>query len=252
MYQKERLDQIRTLLRLHGYLTVKYLTEELHYSTATVNRDLNILEQMGELRRTYGGVEPIKPQTVPVPFRYEKSKPVKKRLAKYAAEYVEDGDTLFMDGSTTAQYMGEYLLEKKDLTVITNNIALAAFLSEYGIEVIVLGGRIAESPYMLAGNDTVETALHYRADKCFFSTAYVSPEGEMAYTGDIYSGMHKTMIRNSKRTFYLVDGEKLSQNGRVILGDLSLVDCVISDFHFDESLRTRYPKTEFVTAEPEK
>lgn len=55
MYQKERLEQIMELLERHGYLTVQYLTEQLHYSAATVNRDLHMLEQMQKIRRSYGG-----------------------------------------------------------------------------------------------------------------------------------------------------------------------------------------------------
>ena len=247
MYQKERMEKILSILRMHGYVTVRYLTEELRYSTATVNRDLNMLEQMGEIVRSYGGVELKSPQTVPVLFRYEQEKLSKKRIAKRAADAVEDGDTIFMDGSTTVQYMSEYILEKKKITVLTNNTALSSFLSEYGIDVIVLGGRIMEPPYMLAGPDTVEAASHYKADKCFFSTAFATHDGEMAYTGDIFFNLHKTMLRDSKKSFYLVDQKKVDRAGaKVVLGDLSLVDCVISDYHFPTETTTRFPKTEFI------
>lgn len=252
MFQRERIEKIKAILRRSGYVTVKYLTDELHYSTATINRDLNILEQMGEIKRTYGGVEPAVPTTVPVMFRYEQGKSSKKRIAKLAAEYIEDGDTVFMDGSTTVQYMGEYILEKKDITVITNNTALSAFLSEYGVNVIVLGGRIMEPPYMLSGIDTVETASRYKADKCFFSTAFVSGDGEMSYTGDIFFNVHMTMLRNSRESFYLVDREKVDrQGGRVVLGDLSLASYVISDHDFGEKTKLAFPKVEFIRVLPE-
>lgn len=253
MYQKERTEQILSLLRQHGYLTVKYLTRELHYSKATVQRDLKLLEQAGQIKRTWGGVEPATPRSVPVLFRYEKAKPTKKRLGKCAAELVEDGDVIFMDGSTTVQYMREYLIEKKDLHVLTNNMALAIFFEEYGIDVTVLGGKIMEPPYMLAGTDTVETASRYRADKCFFSTSDVSSDGEMAYEGDIYFSMHKTMMRNSGEVFYLVDKDKVDKGGgRVLLGDFSLVDTVITDHAFDEAVKARYPRVRFVQVEGEK
>ena len=251
LYQKERMERILSILKTNGYVTVKYLTEELHYSTATINRDLNLLEQMNEITRSYGGVELKAPQIVPVMFRYEQGKPYKKRIAKRAAQTVEDGDTIFMDASTTVQYMGEHLLDKKNITVLTNNTALSAFLSEYGIDVIVLGGRIMEPPYMLAGMDTVETVLRYKTDKCFFSTAFVTHEGEMAYTGDIFFNMHKAMMRNAKKTFYLVDHEKIDRKGaKVVLGDFSLVDCVISDHLFSAETHARYPNTEFICVTP--
>ena len=247
MYQTERLEQILAILKQHGYVTVQYLTKELHYSKATINRDLNQLEQSNRVKRSYGGVELTTPQTVPVLFRYEKAKPVKKRLGKRAAEFVEDGETIFMDGSTTVQYMGEALLEKKDLHILTNNMALAIFLSDYGIDVTVLGGKILEPPYMLAGTDTVEATRRYKADKCFFSTSDISSEGELAYEGDIYFSMHKEMIRNSRRVFYLADRDKVDKGGgRVVLGDLGLVDYVISDYEFSDTVKNRYPEVTFV------
>ena len=139
------------------------------------------------------------------------------------------------------------ILEKKDITVITNNTALSAFLSEYGIDVIVLGGRVAEAPYMLAGIDTVEAALRYKADKCFISTAFVSSDGQMSYTGDIFYNVHKAMLRNSAERFYLVDSEKVDRaGGKVVLGDLSLVDFVISDHVFKTETVSRYKDVEFV------
>lgn len=247
MYQKERMENILALLRRYGYVTVKFLVEELHYSRATIHRDLNALEKMGKLRRTYGGVEATQERAIPVEFRYEKEKPKKKRIGRRAAQYVCDGDTIFIDGSTTAQYMSEYLLDKKDITVLTNNMALAMLLSENGIRATVLGGQILEPPYMLGGTDTVEAAARYRADKCFFSTREVSRGGEMAYTDDIYLLMHKTMMRNARQVFYLVDSDKVDRReGRVVLGDFSLVDCVISDYDFEEATKKAFPHVDFV------
>ena len=51
MYQKERLDEILDILKTHGYVSVKFLTEKLCYSTATVNRDLNVLEKQKLVHR---------------------------------------------------------------------------------------------------------------------------------------------------------------------------------------------------------
>ena len=79
MYQKERLERIMELLEANGYLTVQYLTEQLHYSSATVNRDLQLLEQMHRLRRSYGGVEPVRPAPVSLSFRSREAIPMSHR-----------------------------------------------------------------------------------------------------------------------------------------------------------------------------
>lgn len=248
MYQKERMEAILGLLRRHGYLTVKFLTEELGYSTATVNRDLNRMEQMKQVKRTYGGVELTENQGIPLLFRYAKSKPSKKRIARAAAQYVADGDVIFIDGSTTAQYMGEYLLDKKDIQVITNNLALSVYLAEHGIAVTVLGGKMAEPPFMLSGEETVENAMRYNADKCFFSTGFLTKGGVVGGSGG-YALLHKAMLQNSKRSFLLMDKDKIDRVMGKNLCTLSSIDVLLSDYAFEEGIRAEFECTEFVLVE---
>jgi DeoR/GlpR family transcriptional regulator of sugar metabolism len=127
-------------------------------------------------------------------------------------------------------------------------MTLAVFLGDIGIDTVCLGGSIVEPPYMLGGNDTVETVRRYRADKCFFSTRAITSDGEMSYTDDIYFSMHREMMRNSERVIYLVDADKIDKKGgRVVLGDLSLVDTVISDYDFSYETKKKFGSVEFIT-----
>ena len=125
-------------MKQNGYVTVKYLTEALHYSNATVNRDLTVMEKQKLVKRSYGGVELVEQKGISLPFRYHKMKSAKNKIAQKAAELVQDGDVIFVDASTTAEYMGRYLVEKENITVVTNNMALVMFLSEYDVNVISL------------------------------------------------------------------------------------------------------------------
>lgn len=242
MNGKLRRDAILDILKKQGYVTVSYLCHTLHYSSATINRDLNLLESQKLIKRSYGGAELVVSKSIPLVFRYNKAKKEKRLLAIAAANLVEDGDTIFIDGSTTAQYMMQYLINKKDLTVITSNLAVAIFLSEYPINVICLGGNVMEPPYMLGGPDTAFMASKYLADKMFFSTGGVFDDGRIA--GNNLT--HLAMIKNSKKSYYLVDSGKLNREVKTILCDFSSVSCVISDFPFPEETKKKYQDTEFI------
>lgn len=246
MTSKERQEQILRILEQEGYVTVKYLIGALKYSSATVNRDLNALESRQLLIRSYGGVEPVRTRYVQIPFRAHKMHTEKKRIGRIAASFVHDGDTVYIDSSTTAQCMEQYLIGKKNLTVITNNIFLAADLSAYDVKVICLGGTIVEAPCMLCGTETVLNAARYKVDKMFFATGAVTDDGLIA--AGIYDLLFKTIAANASRIFYLVDHNKINQPFQAIFCDFSEVDCVISDYDFPESTKKRYPKTEFVIA----
>ena len=245
MYPKERLDNIMSILKENGYVTVKYLTEALLYSTATVNRDLNILEKRNLVRRSYGGVELAERKIPPMTFRYHKMHTVKNNLVKKAAEYVKDGDTIFVDCSTTTQGIGQYLIGKKDITVITNNLLLVSYLGEYGINVICLGGQLTESPAALFGALTVENASRYIVDKFFFSTGCVTSDGNILSAG-ISLLVHRAMAKNAKSVFYLVDHDKVNALPNEILFDLNEVDYVISDYDFSPETKEKFINTEFI------
>lgn len=248
MYQKERIDNITEILKKNGYVTVKYLTQELHYSTATINRDLNYMQKQRLIKRSYGGVELLKRKYVPLVFRYNKMRTAKNLIAKVAAKYISDGDTVFFDGSTTTQYISKYITEKKNLTVITTNMALASFLSEYGITVIVTGGKIIESPYILGGEDAVENAMKYNVDKFFFSSGEITADGKI-YSGGYTSLLFKVMLENSKESFFLADHDKLLKDPLLTSRILCMPDKVthyITDFSYSDEVKKKYPNTDFI------
>jgi len=242
LYQNERIELITNILKQRGYATVKELVQTLRYSNATVNRDLNVMEKRGVVKRSYGGAELVG-VLEKLKIRYQKMKPEKMRLAKRAAQFVSDGDTIFIDASTTAEYMAQYLLEKKDLTVISNNMALVSFLSEFSVNCVCLGGRVIEKPYMLCDENTVLNARRYHADKMFFSTGGVSPSGSIAFGGD-YCLLLQTMMDNSDKVFFMADKDKIRENHSI--KRFEELDCVIVDFPIDQAVKDRCPHTDII------
>jgi DeoR/GlpR family transcriptional regulator of sugar metabolism len=245
-YQKERIDAILKILQQQGYVTVKHLTELLSYSNATINRDLNVMEQQKLVKRSYGGVELAKYHGVALPFRYEKMKAAKMKIAKKAAEYVKDGDTIFIDGTTTTEYMGQYLLDKKDIHVITNNMALVIFLSQNSIPVTCLGGTVIERPYMLGGPQAAAHTRRYHADKMFFSTAGISLDGTIQY-GGACEIMLETMMENADEIFCLSDHDKLGVSYSY-KKDFDEIDYIVTDFEIPQEIQEKHSETKFILA----
>lgn len=242
---QKRVDQILDIIKERGYVTVNYLCQQLHYSTATINRDLNDLQKRKLIVRHYGGAELPAKKGTPLVFRYHKMRPIKRLISKKASEMIKDGMTVFIDGSTTAHYMGEYIKNIQNLTVITNNINLTSHLSEAGIKCICLGGQIVEPPYMTGGFDTAMQAKTYTADLCFFSTLGISARG-VIYESDGYYYLHKAMLEQSKKCIFLADHQKIDNRGNRSLCDLSDVDTIISDFDFSNTVQQAFPNTNFI------
>ncbi len=115
----------------------------------------------------------------------------------------------------------------------------------------MLGGQIAEPPYITGGDDTAQQAMSYVADMAFFSVGGASAEGEI-YDGAGYFNMHKAMLMRSEKTIFLVDHEKIGQHGTRVLGDFSRVNTVISDYDFSNEIKEKFPNTQFLKIETPK
>ena len=246
MHQKERIEKILGILRENGYVNVKFLCDEIGYSKATINRDLNFMEKQKLINRSYGGVEIIENKGVALAFRYHKMKREKKNMCKAAANLVKDGDVIFIDSSSTTEFMAAYLVDKKDITVITNNMAMISYLSDYrNIKTICLGGEIIESPSMLGGDLCVENALKFKADKLFFASHGINENGEIG--GSMaYHLLLKVMIKNSDQIIYLTDHTKINLPFKTVYIDAKDTDVIISDYEFDDSFINKCNNTEII------
>lgn len=245
MYQKERLDKILEILKENRYVTVKYLTKKLNTSNATVNRDLNLLENRKTVMRSYGGVEICEDKRIPLEFRYSKERIVKRKIAKIAAELICDGDFVFIGSSTTIENIGEFLSSKEGVTVMTSNLTLASHLSECGVATVCTGGSVVEPPNMLGGIDAVRTVRRYNFDKMFFSAAGVNDSGIITETGEYCAEINDVAMANSKQMFFLVDHTKINVEAKYIISDFSQINGVISDYDFSEATKMRFPNTVF-------
>ena len=170
MYQQERMDEIMKILKKNHYVTVDYLVKEIKYSPASIRRDLTLLQKQGLITRSYGGVTYKNPNVSPFRFRQHSMKTAKNAIARKAASLVKNGDVVFIDGSSTTQYIGQFLIDKKGITVVTSNMLLADFLSEHGIITYCTGGKVVEYPGILGGSFVIETIAKFNIDIAFFST----------------------------------------------------------------------------------
>lgn len=244
MYSNERAGRILDILKEYNYVTVKHLISTMNYSVATINRDLNLLEKQGLVKRYYGGVELVNPNYIPMNMRYYKMKHEKHVIAQEAAKHVKNGDRIFIDCATTTYFLSQHIRDRKNLTVITNSVGLVSELSAHRINVICLGGKIAEVPYGLCSAETIRSAASYKVDKMFFSTGAFYKNGTVG-TG-LYYDLSKTMMDNSEKIYYLADRGKLERPTSRILCDFSEIDYFFTDYDFDKDIKRRFKNTSFI------
>lgn len=246
MYQQERMDEIMKILKKNNYVTVNYLVKEIKYSPASIRRDLTLLEKQGLITRSYGGVTYKDANGSPFRFRQHSMKKEKNAIAKKAASLVKNGDFVFIDGSSTTQYMGHFLTDKKDITVITCNTLLANFLSEYGITTYCTGGRIVEYPGILGGNLMLDALSKFNIDIAFFSSTSFNSKGQIISSSENGVHNHQSFRRYSSKLVYLCGSDKFDTEGKFVSLTLNDIDYFVSDKDVTEDLKQKFKTTTFM------
>lgn len=246
MFQQERLDEIMKILKKNHYVTVEYLVQEIRYSPATIRRDLTTLEKQGLVTRSYGGVSFKNANVSPFRFRQHSMKIAKNAIAKKAADLVNEGDVVFLDGSSTTQYIGHFLPGKKNITVLTSNMILANYLSENGITTYCTGGRVVEYPGILGGAFMLEALSKMNADIAFFSTSAFATDGKVLTPGEGGVQAHRVYREHTKKLVYLCGSDKIDAPSKFVSMTLDEIDYFISDAALPDETKQRYPNTTFI------
>lgn len=107
MYGIERQEKILSLLSENVSISVNKLSKLLYVSQPTVRRDLSELERQKKVIRTHGGVviRNAPDNEIPLLWREEQNNASKKKISEKAAEYIHNGDIIFMDASSTVSYI---------------------------------------------------------------------------------------------------------------------------------------------------
>ncbi len=211
----ERRQHILSLLKGRASVDVNELAEQLGVSKVTIRHDLDALEKEGALTRVRGGAvrrDEYKPHDHTFAVRAEVNASAKNRIARWAADMVQDGESILMDASTTVFHMVPYLLESRRLTIITNSIEVATALVKNPTHtVILIGGELSPTgAYVrshLAGPNLGQ--LHAR-------TAFVSCSGFTIQDGLMQSDIQEAelkrhMVHSADRVVALIDSSKFGK-----------------------------------------
>lgn len=238
MLQEERWQCIERLLNDHPYLSIKEMCESLYFSESTIRRDLRQMQQKGRLQRIRGGA------TLSENPNAEKRLSLRKKInlhskmliSAYAARYVEDGDTLFLDESTTVQQIIPCLNAKKDLTIVSNGLETANLITEsLRGHFISTGGTFRQPTRSLFGDIAINTIRQHFVNKLFFSAAAINASQGVTDITDELTPIKLAFIENSERVFLLMDETKFNKRSFSRVCTLDRIDTIITTPNADIS-----------------
>lgn len=212
MFEEERLQQIAEYIQKNCRATVQELCAAFQVSDSTIRRDLKELESRNCLKRTHGGAVYIDSVKFEPTYREKEDRyrSEKRNIAKRAAEFIEEGDTLIIDSGTTTQYLAEELSKFKHLTIVTNSILLTQKLAEHqGVEVISTGGQLRKNTMALVGPVAEEVLGKFRADKAFVATNGIDSRHGLTTPHILEASVKRSMISAAEQVILLADHSKI-------------------------------------------
>lgn len=233
MLAVERRNKIEQIINKERSVLVVELAKQFDVTTETIRGDLEKLEKQGILVRTYGGATVVDNSEIELAIterdvvNYEG----KQLIGKYAAGLIKDGETIFLDASTSAWHLARYIKGKRGLTVITNAEKVVNELSSCAhIHVVCVGGELNQRNMSYIGRVAEKTIReNYYANKFFFSCKGVTLGRGLVDSSEGEAEIKKIMLSCSESAVFLCDKNKIGRLGVPRISGLDKIDYFVTD-----------------------
>jgi DeoR family transcriptional regulator, fructose operon transcriptional repressor len=234
-----RRHLILEALHRNSDLNADDLADMLKVSALTIRRDFQYLEDHKLITRHYGGAKPI--ETLPsANKKVDLIETQKNLIAKKAAEFVEDGDTIFINTSSTALLMLKYI-KNKNVNIITNNANVLNIKTDYNLNIFLSGGELREPKNSMVGEFAYANISRVTANKTFIGCSGISSRVGLTTAVLAEVPINELMLKNCMGPrFVLADGSKVGHDHSFVSSSLERVNYFITDDTADQEELNQY------------
>jgi DeoR family glycerol-3-phosphate regulon repressor len=228
---EDRHARIVELATRQGYVSIDGLARQFAVTPQTIRRDVNRLCADGLLERHHGGVAP-RSSTANIDYRARKTlgSHAKEAIGRLVARHVPNGSSLFINIGTTTEAVAQALTEHERLSVITNNLNVAAFLaSGTDFDVVVAGGLVRNRDGGIVGEATIDFVNQFKVDIGIIGISGIDMDGTLLDYDYREVRVAQAILKNARRVFLATDSSKFGRNAMVRMGHVSAVSDLFTD-----------------------
>ena len=132
--------------------------------------------------------------------------------------------------------MTPYLQDRKDLTIVSNDLATAtAFLDYPGIDLICVGGRVDRDNKSMIGRLAALTLAELSLDIAFLSSSSWDIRHGVTTPVEAKIDPKRAAMASAEKTVLLADSSKFGRYAKYRVLALEELDLIISDAGLDET-----------------
>ena len=236
----KRQEAVEAYIRQVGSVSMQQLCQEFDVSINTIRRDIDALVQKGQVKKVYGGVValgqteeegvPVTRELMDFQVRNQEWLEEKSSIGRKAAEFVNHGDTIFLDSGSTTLQMVPYLAEKKNLTVVTYSLPALAALAQYPqIRTVALPGVVLGRTASVVGSSTCQALRQFNCAKAFMGCTGLSLTRQLTNATFEEFEVKQVALEQSKIHYLLADHEKFNHAALMTYGNIADMDYVITN-----------------------
>jgi DeoR family transcriptional regulator, aga operon transcriptional repressor len=214
-----------------GSVAVGPLARDLSVSSATIRRDLELLDSQRLMTRTHGGAV-ARGLLYELPLRYKAARhqEEKLRIARAAAEYVTEGAAVGLTGGTTTTEVARAIADRPALTIVTNALNIASELViRPNLKLVIPGGVARSESYELVG-PLAEASLHtLNLNVVFVGVDGIAVGAGLTTHHDVEANTNRVLIERAQRVVVVADSSKLDRVTFARICGVDRVDVLITD-----------------------
>lgn len=238
MLKATRHKEILAAVANGGSAEVNVLAEKFKISPITIRRDLIELQEKGLLARIHGGAVAgelladswAKYESVGYEERSKAHAAEKKNIAELAAQLVNDGDCILINGGTTTHLFAETLNAHKNLHVITNGLTVAIALSRsQNSSVYMLPGVLDFKKMTSVCRPDMSIFKDITVKTAFLGVHSVNLKTGIAMLSQEEAMMNRAFIDAAENVTVLIDSSKFSAQAIFKIAQMDRIDRIVTD-----------------------
>jgi DeoR family transcriptional regulator, fructose operon transcriptional repressor len=234
----DRQEQILKMINRQKEIKVSELSHVFGVAEMTIRRDLEKMEQLGMIRRTFGGAIPVTSKDIDLWERARVMMEEKEQIGQTAARRIKPGEAIFIDAGSTTLQVARHLDPNADVTVVTNALNVTNELANKGISAIVVGGLLRKATSSLVGPIAEEVIRKMAFDQVFLGASGVTVEHGFSNSNVFEAELKRLVISKAKKVNVVIDHSKFGIQSLASFAELHQVHHVYTDRAVESGLIT--------------
>jgi DeoR/GlpR family transcriptional regulator of sugar metabolism len=229
---EERQQEIHKLVKQYGRISVDEISQQIGIPREIANSDLQALAERRRIVLTYNGAASLTVglNDLSLALRTQQQSEEKEQIAMFCVGMIQDGDAIFLDGSSTALSVASHLKNHRRLTLVSNCLGLVQQLPHRpDWQILMPGGAYHWETDSLDGSKSSELLQGLQVDKGFFGAYGINLTAGLTDISAEQAMFKALVVNQCRQMIVMVDSTKWNQVGRYPFARLEQASLIVTD-----------------------